>query len=268
MNEENTLTEEQLNSLFEQTEEETVKEEVATDVPELSFPGEDENSDVVSPNIIAPTEFTGMQNEIENEEVFGSNDREFDAGDIIAGMKELDEDGHSTGIMMASLSILHGVTPDMTIDNVPEENREQVDGMQIENVKFDLYSLDGNLYNLVLTADTPQDAYLNELYQLLNRYRMLQENIAINGPDTDVPFFNFTAMPKTLNGRGAMSAVFPVAYFRVLNDNCVNTSLMMQFYESSISFAALNLSEDEKSEMIADVMREVEQNSSVSMFED
>ena len=268
MSEENKLTQEEWDSLFEKAPTEpaeSVEESNETSVATEMDPQEDPEYD--NQDFVPSSDFTTMENTISNEEIFGTEERDFDADDIINGMKEVDEDGHSTGIMIASLSVCHNVTEDMSLDDVKEEDREHVEDMQIASVKFDMYSLDGHLINLILTADTPKDAYLNDLYQLLNRYRRLQENIAAKGNNTDVPLFTFTAMPGTLNGRGVMSAVFPVAYFRVLNDNCENTSLMMQFYEDSISFVALNISEEEKTDMIAGVMREVEASENTSMFE-
>ncbi len=199
-----------------------------------------------------------------------TEDVEITPDSIIEALDQLNEDGYTDSVIVADLSRLHNVTKDTTLDNISEDDREYVDQIKIENAVFGMYSMDGNLFNITLKFDTVKDAYMKDLNELLNRYRVMQEQIATSEDTDTMAMFTLTLMPNKLNGLGVLNISFPVAYFRVLDDNGVNTTLLMQFYVDNLEFMKLNIDEDTRAEISADVMRETEaENSgSGSLFEE
>jgi len=237
------VTNEELNSLFELTEPETkAAKPEATEV------------DFVAPQTKAPKNT--------NEEVLITPETILDA------LMSTDEEGYSDAVMVADLARLHNVTPETTLENIPEEDHEYVDQMSIEGATFDMYTMDGKLFNMVLHFDSERDAYMKELNELLNRYRAMQEQIAENGEEGTVAMLSLTLMPNELNGKGALFASFPVSYFRVLDDNGTNASFLLQFYEENLEFMKLDVDEETRAEITADVMREMEEGTGGSLFEE
>ena len=199
-----------------------------------------------------------------------TEDVEITPDSIIDALDQLNEDGYTDAVIVADLSRLHNVTKDTTLDNISEDDREYVDQIKIENAVFGMYSMDGNLFNVTLKFDTVKDAYMKDLNELLNRYRVMQEQIATSEETDTMAMFTLTLMPNKLNGLGVLNISFPVAYFRVLDDNGVNATLLMQFYVDNLEFMKLNIDEDTRAEISADVMREaeVENGSGGSLFEE
>ena len=194
---------------------------------------------------------------------------EITADTILEGILRLNKEGHSECVIMATLERLHNIHEGESIEELSEDDREQIDSMAVEGAVVDIYSLDGHLFNLVLSFDSVKDAYLLELNQILNRYRSMQESIASadNVPDTDAAMFTMSLMPESLNGFGAMTLTFPAAYFRILDDNGVNASMLIQFYADNIQFQLIDMDEELKSELTADVMREMEEGTGGQIFD-
>ncbi len=251
MSEEKIVSTEMLNSLFEEP------------IPEPTAQVEDDpvvEQQADEPDNIVP--FRGGQ----SDDVFGEPEIEVTPDNIVTALQAVDENGHSAAVIVADISRLHNVTPNMTLEEVPEENREYVDQIVVKNAAFDMYTLDGHLFNVILRFDSAKDAYMKELNEFMHRYRVMQEDIAITGADT-VAMFTLTLMPEIMKGQGVMNATFPVGYFRILDDNGVNSSFMFQFYVENIQFMKLEIDDETKSEITADAMREVEQGTGGSLFE-
>ena len=185
---------------------------------------------------------------------------------IIDSLYTLNETEHTDAVIVAELSKLHNVTENTILDEVSEDDREYVDQITVENTLLDIYTLDGELYNVVFNFDSVKDVYMKELNELLNRYRMMQEQIATNGENGTVAMFSVTFMPNRLDGHGILTASFPVAFFRVLNDNDVNASLLIQFHESSLQFSKIEIDDELKAEITADVMREINEGTDGDFF--
>ncbi len=184
---------------------------------------------------------------------------------ILSGLTTLNSDGHSDAVIIATLERLHNVSDLTTIEDLSEEDREYVDEMVIEDAGVDLYSLDGQLFNLILKFDTVKDAYLKELNEICNRYRAMLEK---STDDNDiVPMLSLTLMPESLKGYGMLNLTFPVGFFRILDDNGVNASMLIQFMAENVQFQALDIDEETKSNLTADVMRELEESGDGSLYE-
>ncbi len=187
---------------------------------------------------------------------------------ILKYLTETDENGHSQAVIVASLERLHNVTEGKLLEDIPEDDREYVDDMVIEGAAIDIYSLDGQLYNLILKFDTVKDAYLKEINEMCNRYRDMQESMSINDvPNTELAYMSITLMPNQLQGYGALSLSFPIGYFRVLDDNGVNASMLLQFTNENVQFQALEMDSETRSELVADVMREMEEGKDGQIYE-
>ncbi len=197
------------------------------------------------------------------------NAEEITSDTIPKGILTLNDEGHSDSVIVASLERLHNVQDGAVIEELSEDDREQIDGMTIEGAAVDIYTLDGHLFNLILKFDTVKDAYLQELHDILNRYRVMQESMAANDsvPETEAAMFSISLMPESLNGFGALTLTFPAAYFRILDDNGVNASMLIQFYEENLQFQTLDIDEDMQSELTADVMREFEEGEGGQIFD-
>ncbi len=238
------MNEEILNSLFE------------TPIPE---PGKSVSKENESENKVI--EFPGV-NKDDNEGIEISPDV------IFTSLLKLKENGYTDAIILVTLERLHHVTENTTLDSISEDDRELVDQIEIENTVFDMYTLDGNLVNVTYRFDTVKDAFMKDLNEILNRYKNMQEQIAESDATDTVAMITFTLVPNALDGQGVLTMRFPMAFFRVLDDNGVNATMLVQFNYNNLEFLKIDIDEDTKSEITADVMREFEVGSGGSLFEE
>lgn len=179
-----------------------------------------------------------------------------------------DDDKHSNIFTIAMIQKLHGVTEDVTsVDDIPEENREYVDDIEISDFKLDIFALEGSVANVLMTFDSVHSAYLKELNELLNRYRIIQEDLAVNGKDDTVAMFSLIFMPKKMNGLASVQMNFPIMYARVLAENDVNCAMQLLFDINNIKFALLDIDEDTDAEITADAMRDAESGTGGILFD-
>ncbi len=213
--------------------------------------------------IIAPAPTEAKEEKEEDEEVL-----EITPDTILKHIVDEDEDGHSPSVIIVTLERLHNINEGTVMEEIPEEDREYVDDMVIEGASVDLYTLDGQLYNLILKFDTANDAFLKSLNEICNRYRAMREDDANEkASDPGLATLSVTIMPDTLKGYGALSLMFPVGYFRVLDDNGVNASMLLQFMDENVQFQSIDISSEMRSEITSDVMREAEEGNDGSLFE-
>ena len=245
--------------------EEKISTEMLNSLFEEPIPEPDSKPDVAAVQVEGPDNVVPFRG-TEMENVFGEPKMEITPDNIVTALQVLDENGHCPGVIVADISRLHNVTENMTLEDISEENREYVDQIVVENAAFDIYSLDGNLFNLILRFDSAKDAYMKELNEFMNRYRVMQEQVALTGANV-VPMFSLTLMPNIMNGQGVMSATFPIAYFRVLDDNGENCSFLIQFNVGNIQFSKLEIDDETKAEITADAMREAERGAGGKLFE-
>lgn len=195
-------------------------------------------------------------------------DLEFNSEDILQLILSLDEDGHSPSFITASLERLVDVKEGMTLADVPPENREYVDQMQIEYCAVDVDTLDGELMQVILSFDTPNDAYLKELNEFMNRYKIMQHEFAASEDESTIPLMSLTFAPKDLKGFGLLQFTFPVMYVRCLNDAGTNAAMVMLFHMANMEFVKIDISDEDLAELKADVYREVESGTGGALFEE
>ena len=214
-------------------------------------------------NITPPTELRHTQADNESKTnshtaaIVGSD---FDADDILSALYELNEENHFPGTIVCTLEKLHNITPDKQLEDVPEEDHEFIDSLEVEQCKVDFFSLDGETANLVFEFDGSRSVFLRELNDFFNRYRIVQEELASNedAKKDVVPILTVTIMPEKFMGLGALIAVFPTTYLRTLNDNGINASFHTMFKMDSIRFQRLEVSEEENIDIEAEALKEQE----------
>ena len=195
-------------------------------------------------------------------------EKDWSVDEILALITGHDENGHAPAGIYVSLERLTGVTEEMNIEDLTEDQREIVEDIVIHECSIDFFALNTEIANLVFTFDSPKDAYLHEFNALLNRYRIMQEKLGTE-PENDVlPMLTIAIAPDELLGRCIMLAAFPLAFFRTLDDTGMNASLHTMFYMNNIQFSKIEITEEEQRDAIADVMRSVNEGANGQLFEE
>lgn len=179
-----------------------------------------------------------------------------------------DDKNHSNTFIIAMIQKLRGITPELeSLDDIPEENREYVDDIEVADCRIDVYSLDTRFVNIILTFDSVHSVYLKELNELLNRYRVIQEDVAINGKEDMAAMFSLIFMPKRMEGLAQCQMNFPIMYTRVLAENDVNCAMQLLFDINDVKFSLLNVDDDTDAELTAEAMRDAESGTGGYLFD-
>lgn len=264
--EENFTIEEDIDSSTIDTSDFFEPKEDAKDIPteeepvEENIPGEENEDNDLDPltNVPAPKDapsFEDVGNEFLNESAEVS-ETEWTGEDILSMITGVNEDGIAPAKIFVSLERLTGVTENMSLDDIPEENREVVEECEISDCTIDFFALNTEIANVVFNFEQANAVYLRDFVEILNRYRFMQEQTTEVGV---IPMISIVIMPDDLKGKGAAFFSFPLAYFRTLNDNGVNASLHTMFYTENITFAKFDISKEEEAELMADALIEAEE---------
>ena len=187
------------------------------------------------------------------------------ADTIMEKILEKDEDGFSPSVISVTLERFNNFTGDM---NVPDEDREYIDAVNVERAAIDVSTFDGELFNLFFDFESPKSVILRELNELLVRYRTMTEEFATNGITDKLAVITVMIAPRELNGMGMLKLTMPTLYTRVLYDSGENAAFLMQFRKEFIEFMQLDISEEEKLQMQAEAMRTLEAGTGGNLFEE
>lgn len=187
------------------------------------------------------------------------------ADTIMEKILERDEDGFSPSVISVTLERFNNFTGDM---NVPDEDREYIDAVNVERAAIDVSTFDGELFNLFFDFESPKSVILRELNELLVRYRTMTEEFATNGITDKLAVITVMIAPRELNGMGMLKLTMPTLYTRVLSDSGENAAFLMQFRKEFIEFMQLDISEEEKLQMQAEAMRILEAGTGGNLFEE
>ena len=187
------------------------------------------------------------------------------ADTIMEKILEKDEDGFSPSVISVTLERFNNFTGDM---NVPDEDREYIDAVNVERAAIDVSTFDGELFNLFFDFESPKSVILRELNELLVRYRTMTEEFATNGITDKLAVITVMIAPRELNGMGILKLTMPTLYTRVLSDSGENAAFLMQFRKEFIEFMQLDISEEEKLQMQAEAMRTLEAGTGGNLFEE
>ena len=187
------------------------------------------------------------------------------ADTIMEKILERDEDGFSPSVISVTLERFNNFTGDM---NVPDEDREYIDAVNVERAAIDVSTFDGELFNLFFDFESPKSVILRELNELLVRYRTMTEEFATNGITDKLALITVMIAPRELNGMGMLKLTMPTLYTRVLSDSGENAAFLMQFRKEFIEFMQLDISEEEKLQMQAEAMRILEAGTGGNLFEE
>ena len=187
------------------------------------------------------------------------------ADTIMEKILERDEDGFSPSVISVTLERFNNFTGDM---NVPDEDREYIDAVNVERAAIDVSTFDGELFNLFFDFESPKSVILRELNELLVRYRTMTEEFATNGITDKLAVITVMIAPRELNGMGMLKLTMPTLYTRVLSDSGENAAFLMQFRKEFIEFMQLDISEEEKLQLQAEAMRVLEAGTGGNLFEE
>ena len=187
------------------------------------------------------------------------------ADTIMEKILEKDEDGFSPSVISVTLERFNNFTGDM---NVPDEDREYIDAVNVERAAVDVSTFDGELFNLFFDFESSKSVILRELNELLVRYRTMTEEFATNGITDKLAVITVMIAPRELNGMGMLKLTMPTLYTRVLSDSGENAAFLMQFRKEFIEFIQLDISEEEKLQMQAEAMRTLEAGTGGNLFEE
>lgn len=187
------------------------------------------------------------------------------ADTIMEKILEKDEDGFSPSVISVTLERFNNFTGDM---NIPDEDREYIDAVNVERAAIDVSTFDGELFNLFFDFESPKSVILRELNELLVRYRTMTEEFATNGITDKLAVITVMIAPRELNGMGMLKLTMPTLYTRVLSDSGENAAFLMQFRKEFIEFMQLDISEEEKLQMQAEAMRTLEAGTGGNLFEE
>lgn len=119
---------------------------------------------------------------------------EITADDVNNEILATNEDGYCPCTIVAMIEALHDVHDGDDFDEITEDQREIVDDITIEYCDVDLYSIDGDLLNVILTFETPQDEYLKDLMEMLDTYRQMAEE-HVDNKNVTIPMFSLSFIP-------------------------------------------------------------------------
>ena len=165
--------------------------------------------------------------------------------------------------IVAMIEALHDVHDGDDFDEITEDQREIVDDITIEYCTADIYSIDGDLLNVILTFETPQDEYLKDLMEMLDTYRQMAEK-HIDNKNITIPMFSLSFIPEKYDGEVGATFSFPLSYFRTLDGNDQETQAHLIFNMENASYQQFDIDEDTMAEIEADVLRDIDQKRAVN----
>lgn len=191
-----------------------------------------------------------------------------DADHLLTDILKQNEDGHANSQILFSMERLHDIENGMSLDDVPDENREWLCDLQVENAAIDVYSMDGEISCLNLIFDNDKDVYIREINDIMNRYRLAQEQLSEEETGkNDMIMLSVLLMPYSTDYQAFLQFAFPFWWGRVIGAAGQGNVMTLMFHNNNIEAVQIDMTEDELSTMQADVMRDMESGTGGNMFE-
>ncbi len=169
-----------------------------------------------------------------------------------------DEDGYCPCSIIVHLEKYHNVSENSTAEDIKEDDKEYVDSVEIKRCYLDIFSLREDLISVNFVFDSSNDAYLQELNEVLHRYRLMSEEMSAN-PDNEpntVPVLTISFMPFAMNGAGFASYQLPIDYCLALGEDGFSNIVHMLFDVRTILYSELEFSEEEIIEVEKNILQE------------
>ena len=202
----------------------------------------------------------------ENVNALDIGNTEINADTILAEICTVDENGHSPSMITLSLERINKVMPGKLYLDYTDEEKEFIDSVNIGDCAVDIYSLDGTLFNAVFTFDTRTAQYLADMNDILNRYRHVTEEYAMNGVEDKGVVLSIIIAPNKFMGKGICILNMPTMYVRCLDDNGENAAMFTQFHAEDVDFLCIDMTEEEEIQLTADAMRLAADSSNGELF--
>jgi hypothetical protein len=195
------------------------------------------------------------------------SEQEITAETILDEILAKNEDGYTPTAIIALIENIHN-SGDKTLAEVADEDHEYVREMSIEYCSMDMYALTDDITNVIFRFDSEKDAYLRELNDLLEQYRIMSqkasEQMDAGKENVPIPVFSLSFVPFKFNGEALATFVHPIAYFRTLDSNGINCQMQILFNPDDISFDRVEIGEEERIEIEAEIQRENEAEDNTS----
>lgn len=206
--------------------------------------------------------------ENDNDIHYGNED--VDPNQLLKDILKINEDGHTDSQVLVTMERLHNVEEGMTLEELGDENREWIEDLEIEDCSLDIFSMDGEITCLNMAFDTPQSVYLRELNSFINRYRLAQEAFVQdeNRNPNDMLMLSVMIMPNIPNYQAFLQLCFPIWWGRVVNDEGEANTMTIMFHSNNIDAYQIDISEEELTEIKADILREAESGTGGAIFEE
>lgn len=149
-------------------------------------------------------------------------------------------------------------------EEITDDDHEFVREVDPEYFRVKMFQFTDDIINVVMEFDSEKDAYLAELVDLFNQYKLCcgraDEQYAErdNGEDVPVPILSVTFLPYKYKGTAFARFSNPIGFFRTLDDNGKNCCLHMFFKAETADYEVVDIDEDELIDIQAGVMREQE----------
>lgn len=204
---------------------------------------------------------------IENPNGVTFKSEDIDADRLLADILKLDNDGHSNCQILFTMERLHNIKEGMALDEVPEEDREWLDDLQVENAVIDLYSMDGEISCLNLIFDNDKDVYIREINDFVSQYRIAQEQLQQeDGSKNDMIMLSVLLMPYETDYQAFLQLAFPFWSGRVVGVTGEANVMTLMFHNDNIDAIQIDMTEDELNTVTADVLRSMESGTGGNMF--
>ena len=205
---------------------------------------------------------------VDNADNITFKSEDIDADRLLSDILKLDKDNHSNCQIMFLLERLHDIQDGMTLDDVPEEKKEWIEDMQIENAALDIFSLDGETSCLNFVFDTEKDIYIREINDIMNRYRIAQQQLQEDElGKNDLIMLSVLLMPYETEYQAFLQFAFPFWWGRVVGDTGKGNIMTLMFHNDNIDAIQIDMTEDELSTIKADVLRDINNGMGGDLFE-
>ncbi len=200
---------------------------------------------------------------------------------LIEEMCGTDEDGYTRCTVLLQSSVVPDATPEsinqiivaeQTSDAEELADHDEADekfNTSLQRCKCDVYTLDGQVVNLVLTFDSALDQDKNSLLDALRDYRTDMQKFEDATEPADYPVIRLYFMPFKYPGQGMATFTQPFAFFETIpQDNDTARSVHMLFNIDNMGIDIFHVKVEEHLTMQSYVMETMEAEAHESLYAD
>lgn len=190
------------------------------------------------------------------------------AEDIFKEILVVNEEGYTASVIVASVERIHNIL-EKGAENITPEDEELIVQVQPEFCKVEIYALTDDAWVVSLIFDSKTDAYLADLVAALDKYREMVMNERMKMMEQEgyqpkaIPIFKISFFPYSLGGLGVGTFTDPIDYQRTLEEDD-KYGIHILFSNETMEFEQIEVTEDDISDIQADVIREESEKNNVT----